>query len=157
MCVPETLTAKYTKNGSANPCAPRAAPEFVTFDLNVKQARNSNSFIFLFFQNTSLFSESYFALKILTQMFSSMLNSIFVFSEQKNYIQCKEFRKSHLHYARYLDNQLQIRKSEITMRISIIKLVGCVSFRSLSQRERKCAKMAHLDSRGTLPTFGSRG
>ena len=55
MCVRETLTAKYTKNGSANPCAPRAAPEFVTFDLNVKMAQSSNSMVFLFFKNNFLF------------------------------------------------------------------------------------------------------
>ena len=48
MCIRETLTAMLTKNEGANPPAPRAAPEFVTFDIDVLSVKSSKKFEFLF-------------------------------------------------------------------------------------------------------------
>jgi hypothetical protein len=42
------LTAMLTKNKGANPPAPRAAPEFVTFDIDVLSVKNFE-FLFLVF------------------------------------------------------------------------------------------------------------
>jgi hypothetical protein len=48
MCIPKTLTAILTKNKAANPPAPRAAPEFVIFDIDVLSVKKSKNFEFLF-------------------------------------------------------------------------------------------------------------
>jgi len=48
MCIPKKLTAMLTKNKGANPPAPRAAPEFVTFDIDVLSVKNFE-FLFLVF------------------------------------------------------------------------------------------------------------
>jgi len=47
MCIRETFTAMLTKNEGANPPLTRAAPEFVTFDLNVIMIKSANNFEFL--------------------------------------------------------------------------------------------------------------
>ena len=47
MCIRETLSDMLSKNEGANPPATRAAPEFVTFDMNVIMIKNSNNFEFL--------------------------------------------------------------------------------------------------------------
>jgi hypothetical protein len=49
MCIRETLTVILTKNEGANPTVTRAAPEFVTFDINVMMMKSSNNLEFLFY------------------------------------------------------------------------------------------------------------
>jgi hypothetical protein len=48
MCIRETLPAMLTKNGGAYPLVTLAAPEFVTFDINVMEMKSSNNLEFLF-------------------------------------------------------------------------------------------------------------
>jgi hypothetical protein len=48
MSIPKTLTVMLTKNKGANPPAPRAAPEFITFGIDVLSVKSSNNYEFLF-------------------------------------------------------------------------------------------------------------
>ena len=48
MCIRETLSDMLSKNEGANPPAPRAAPEFVIFDIDVLSVKKSKNFEFLF-------------------------------------------------------------------------------------------------------------
>ena len=48
MCISEKFTTMLTKNEGANPPVTRAAPEFVTFDIDVLSVKSSKNFEFLF-------------------------------------------------------------------------------------------------------------
>jgi hypothetical protein len=50
MCIHKTLAAIFTKNEGANPPAPRAAPEYVTFNINVMKVQSSNNFEFFYLE-----------------------------------------------------------------------------------------------------------